>query len=127
MSEKRRFPRQGGNGEVVRLSWTDAAQRVHTMLSFCFDISVSGLQTELLQRLEPGTLVHIRDVRHRLLGTACVRGCATRGSKYRIGLEFCGGMKWSPEPQPAEPVRADVPSPLRQFMESPRRGGALWH
>jgi hypothetical protein len=110
MSEKRRYPRHAGHDEVVRMAWTDARQRVQTMLSFCLDISQAGLQVELPEPLAAGTHVHVRDARHRVVGTACVRDCLSRGRRYRIGLEFCGGLRWTPAQRPAEQVDAAVAS-----------------
>jgi hypothetical protein len=92
----RRHPRAPISGEV-QLSWTDRMGEQKFIYAQILDVSESGMRVELREALAKQVYVSLRADQIGLQGSASVRSCVKKGSKYLVGLEFSGGLKWKPK------------------------------
>ena len=108
MSLKRN--RRGHNrtalSSVVRIGWKDRFGNEKFANTQSIDVSEMGIRIEMSEPIEQRSFVMLRDEELGLHGTASVRTCIGKGTKYVVGLEFSRGMKWTPPPPKAD-------SPLR--------------
>lgn len=77
------------------------------------DVSESGMRVEVPEPLPERSYVILRADKLKLHGTASVRTCTHKGTKFVVGLEFSAGMRYKPkskpEPRPApEPRRTSL-------------------
>ncbi|MBK9166938.1 MAG: PilZ domain-containing protein [Bryobacterales bacterium] len=93
--ELRSHPRYALQGSVA-ISWQDGHGRFRTSQSKGIDICVSGLQIEATDPIDLHTNVMVRSERLQLSASTAVRYCRQHGPRYRIGLEFTGGLHWRP-------------------------------
>ncbi|HEY3740293.1 MAG TPA: PilZ domain-containing protein [Bryobacteraceae bacterium] len=93
MGDLRRDNRLNFPGKVS-LTWSDEASHPFARNGECLDISPSGLKVKLDSNIPIRTVVTVKAKELELHGSASVRSCVRTGSKYTIGLEFVGGMKW---------------------------------
>ena len=104
MSSKgtRRHERSEISG-LVQLSWKDRAGADKFSTARVLNISEVGMRIELPEPLPEQSYVTLRADKLKLIGRASVRTCQRKGSRYWIGLEFSGDMKWKPvvAPSPA--------------------------
>jgi len=63
----------------------------------CLDVSESGMRVEVSESIDRQTYVTVQSTPLALHGRASVRTCARKGTKYVLGLEFSGGLKWKPK------------------------------
>jgi hypothetical protein len=56
-----------------------------------------GMRIEVPEPLEKQAYVTLRSNALSLHGRASVRSCTRQGTKYLVGLEFSGGLKWKPK------------------------------
>jgi len=61
------------------------------------DISPSGMRAEISEPIDKQTYVTLQGAVLGVQGTASVRSCARKGTKYILGLEFSGGLQWKPK------------------------------
>ena len=85
--EMRRHARQALHCELS-ISWKDSAGKVRTLQAHGVDVSESGARIEATEPVEPHTRVYLRAAQYGLTGSAFVRHCSLKGSKYVLGLEF---------------------------------------
>ena len=90
---------------VVQLMWKDRFGNDKFANARTLDISESGMRVEMPEPLVERSYVVLRAESVGLRGQASVRSCSRTGSKYTIGLEFSGGLKWTP-PKSAAPQDA---------------------
>jgi hypothetical protein len=96
MTEKRRNNRQVFT-EKVRLSWTDNQGLFRSINVAGIDISATGMRVRSRDPLPSQIYVQLESGSKRLSGTARVRYCTPRGMDYILGLEFSGGLCWTPD------------------------------
>jgi hypothetical protein len=87
----------------LEIVWTDSSGRDNFQRARAIEISESGMQIEMAYPIKERTYVTVRAEAVAVHGTASVRSCLCRGLKYRIGLEFSGGLRW--------PMRAEALAP----------------
>ena len=85
----------------VQIIWKDRAGVDKYISGRSLDVSPSGMRVEISEAIEKQTYVTLQCVALALHGTASVRTCARKGTKYVVGLEFSGGLQWKPkDPKP---------------------------
>jgi hypothetical protein len=72
----------------VTLSWKDGQGHTHTIRGRGVDMSGAGACVESSEPVAPGAYTVIQVPKLKLMGSAVVRHCMSRGKKFRIGLEF---------------------------------------
>jgi len=80
----------------VQLSWTDRDGNQKFAYAKILDVSESGMRVEAREPLAKQAYVALRADQAGLQGSASVRTCVKQGTKYVVGLEFSGGLKWKP-------------------------------
>ena len=81
----------------VALNWTDGRGAEKFITAQIIDVSESGMRIQTREALTRQTYVTLRADQIGLHGRASVRTCAKQGTKYVVGLEFAGGLKWKPK------------------------------
>jgi hypothetical protein len=81
----------------VDLIWKDRQGVDKFVKGSIIDVSESGLRVELSVPLEKQTYLTLQSINLGLHGSASVRTCARKGTKYVVGLEFSAGLKWKPK------------------------------
>jgi hypothetical protein len=81
----------------VQLSWTDRDGNLKFIYAKILDISESGIRVEAGEPLAKQAYVALRAEKIALQGSASVRSCTKQRTKYVVGLEFSGGLKWKPK------------------------------
>ena len=61
------------------------------------DVSEAGIRVEVPEPLDKQTYLTLQAASLGLHGSASVRTCARKGTKYVAGLEFSAGLKWKPK------------------------------
>jgi PilZ domain len=85
----------------VQIIWKDRAGVDKYISGRSLDVSPSGMRVEISEAIEKQTYVTLQCVALALHGTASVRTCTRKGTKYVVGLEFSGGLQWKPkDPKP---------------------------
>jgi hypothetical protein len=93
----RRHMRSGAAAKVV-LSWADSIGVAHVVRGTCLNISETGMRIEAPDPMKPREYVTFRVDELQFKGWASVRYCRRDGMRYRIGLEFSGGLQYDPPP-----------------------------
>lgn len=91
---------------LLRVSWQDRQGQFKMTEARGIDISEFGMSIQLPEPVEIRSVVNLRAEKHRLVGSASVRYCRRIASKYIVGLEFTGGLRWNPPIQPEAPPPA---------------------
>jgi hypothetical protein len=81
----------------VQVVWQDRSGVDRFVTGRSLDISPSGMRVEVSQAIDKQTYVTLQCVALGLRGTASVRSCTRKGTKYILGLEFSGGLQWKPK------------------------------
>jgi hypothetical protein len=103
MGDLRRDARVTYDGKI-NLTWADEGGNPYARNGECVDVSATGLKIKVDSQIPLRTVVTVRARELALHGSASVRSCVRGGSKYTIGLEFVGGMRWKlPETLIANP------------------------
>ena len=91
----------------VEVMWTDRFGHERYTTAQSIDISSSGMRIQVPEPLPERSYVRLRADRLALAGSASVRTCSKKGTKFLLGLEFAGGLSWkaprvskSPDSQP---------------------------
>lgn len=92
-SERRRHPRQTHPGKV-KVYWRTPEGHSFSLVSEVLDVSRSGLRVALSNKPLPGAMVQLESPDLRIAGVAYVRHVNASGLKWRVGLEFSGGLEW---------------------------------
>jgi PilZ domain-containing protein len=90
----------------VDVMWTDRQGHERFATALSIDICESGIRLKVPEALPERSFVRLRANRISLAGSASVRTCIKKGTKFLVGLEFSGGMTWK---RPAEPKAPEVP------------------
>jgi PilZ domain len=93
MGDLRRDARLTFTGKI-NLTWADESGNPFACNGECIDVSATGLKIKLDFQIPLRTVVTVRARELSLHGSASVRSCVRGGTKYTLGLEFVGGMKW---------------------------------
>lgn len=86
-AERRKHTREPFDGSI-QLHWQDDRRVDCYGQGKCVEVSDSGLRVEVAHSIGPRTAVQLRLERYDFTGSAIVRHCVWRGSKYHLGLEF---------------------------------------
>jgi hypothetical protein len=97
--ELRRHARSAKSA-TVQLIWKDRAGEDKFVSGSTVDISESGIRIEVRDPIDKQTYVTLQCVTLGLHGTASVRTCTRKGTKFIVGLEFSGGLRWKPQSKP---------------------------
>jgi hypothetical protein len=89
----------------VDVMWTDRQGHERFATARSIDICESGIRIQVPEALPERSFVRLRADRIALAGSASVRSCVKKGTKFMVGLEFSGGMTWR---RPA-PKKQDAP------------------
>ena len=82
---------------LVEVTWKDRMGQEKFAKARSLDISETGIRIEMPEALDKQIYVTLRSNALSLHGTASVRSCTRKGTKYLIGLEFSGGLRWRPK------------------------------
>jgi len=91
----------------VQLTWTDRLGHDNFATGQSLDINDWGIRVQIAVPLTERTYVSLRAEQLQLAGRASVRSCRKLGTKYLVGLEFSGGVKWK---LPRKHTQASGPS-----------------
>jgi len=91
-----------GERVPAQVMWKDKSGTERLLNGFALDVSEDGVRFELKEKIEEGTFVNFRVERLKLHGTGSVRWCTRKQSKYEIGLQFTGGLKWKAAGMPKQ-------------------------
>jgi PilZ domain len=83
--------------QMVEVTWKDRSGQEKFARARTLDISELGMRVEMPEALDKLIYVTLRCSALSLHGTASVRSCVRQATKYLIGLEFSGGLKWKPK------------------------------
>ncbi len=78
----------------VQVMWTDRQGQERFTTGQSLDICEWGMRLQILDPLPERIYVRLRADRIKLNGSASVRSCQKKGTKYLVGLEFSGGLAW---------------------------------
>jgi hypothetical protein len=78
----------------VDVMWTDRQGHERFATARSIDVCESGIRILVPEPLPERSYVRLRADKIALAGSASVRTCLKKGTKYVAGLEFSGGMKW---------------------------------
>jgi hypothetical protein len=78
----------------VDVMWTDRQGHERFATARSLDICESGIRIQVPEALPERSFVRLRADRIALAGSASVRSCVKKGTKFMVGLEFSGGMTW---------------------------------
>ncbi len=78
----------------VDVMWTDRQGHERFATARSIDICESGIRIQVPEALPERSYVRLRADRIALAGSASVRSCVKKGTKFVVGLEFSGGMTW---------------------------------
>src|SRR4029077_3264147 len=106
MSEgKLRRHERGDVRTMLTIMWKDRMGTEKYTNAYTLDVSESGMRIDVPAQLPERSYVIVRCDKLGIHGTASVRSCARKGTKYVAGLEFSAGMKFKPKtPKVAPPV-----------------------
>ena len=76
----------------VDVMWTDRQGHERFATARSLDICESGIRIQVPEALPERSFVRLRADRIALAGSASVRSCVKKGTKFMVGLEFSGGM-----------------------------------
>ncbi len=79
---------------LVEVMWTDQQGHERFASARCIDICESGMRIQVPEALPERSYVRLRADKIALAGSASVRTCIKKGTKFAVGLEFSGGMRW---------------------------------
>ena len=80
----------------AEVTWQDRLGNDKFANARCFDISESGLRLEMPEALPVQSQISLRSIDLRLHGRASVKHCTKHGTKFILGVEFVGGLRWKP-------------------------------
>jgi hypothetical protein len=83
--------------QLMGIMWRDAAGDDKFMSAPMRDLSPSGAGLQLIEPVEVRSTVILRAEKLGIHGQGLVRYCSRQGIKYKIGVEFTGGMRWHPK------------------------------
>jgi len=100
----------------VDVMWTDRQGLERFTTARSVDICESGIRIQVPEALPERSFVRLRADKIALAGTGSVRTCIKKGTKFLVGLEFSGGMKWKRpaklNPTVQKPVETREPEPV---------------
>lgn len=85
--DRRNFRRVRVSSRIT-MSWRDSEYKERSFETRCLNMSRRGALVLTGEPFSPGTTVYISVKILRTSGSATVRHCTARGSKFLIGLEF---------------------------------------
>jgi hypothetical protein len=102
----------------VDVMWTDRWGHERFATARSVDICESGIRIQVPEALPERSFVRLRADKIGLAGSGSVRTCIKKGTKFVVGLEFSGGMKWkrpaTVKPVPAPAGKTDAPIDSRE-------------
>lgn len=92
-SNSRRKTRHNAQGSM-QILWEDSAGREKMLMAQLLNVSMSGLQMQLPERIPVQTAVSCSAPKLGVSGRGVVRYCNPSKGKFLIGLEFSNGTGW---------------------------------
>jgi EAL and modified HD-GYP domain-containing signal transduction protein len=92
-ADSRRKVRLGVQG-TIQILWEDSTGREQSTMAQLLNVSVSGLQLQMVDRIPLHTAVSCSAPKMGVSGRGVVRYCNPSKGKYLIGLEFSNGTGW---------------------------------
>lgn len=92
-ANSRRKVRHGAQG-AMQILWEDSAGREKMTMAQLMNVSMSGLQMQLPERIPLQTAVSCSAPKIGVSGRGVVRYCNPSKGKFLIGLEFTNGTGW---------------------------------
>ncbi len=83
--------------QLIEVTWKDRYGQEKFVKARTLNVSQSGMKIEMPEPLEKLAYVTFRSSALSLHGTASVRSCTRQATKYLVGLEFSGGLRWKPK------------------------------
>lgn len=111
----RRHPRDTVN-TPLQIMWKDRDGNDKYTNARSLDVSESGMRVEVPEPLPERSYVILRADALKLHGTASVRSCMHKGTKFVVGLEFSAGMRYKPRQN--QQARPKPPSRFPSIQES---------
>jgi len=96
----------------VDVMWTDRQGHERFATARSIDVCESGIRILVPEALPERSYVRLKADRIKLTGSASVRTCIKKGTKFVVGLEFSGGMTWK-RPVAAKALDAPIETPPR--------------
>src|SRR5258708_7284659 len=90
-----RFPLES----KARLSWDSPQGETIVCVGQVMDVSLEGMQVTSPYAIPLRTILRFHFQVNGFEGSASVRSCVLSGVRYRIGVEFCGGLKFKAPPE----------------------------
>ncbi len=81
----------------IQIVWQDRSGADRFVSGRSVDISPSGMRAEVSVPIDKQTYVTLQCAALGLQGSASVRTCTRKGTKYILGLEFSGSIQWKPK------------------------------
>lgn len=101
----RRFARYPLNGKV-RVCWENERRENIACTGKIVDVSLAGMQIAIPYPIAPQSIIQFQFFDGFFEGSASARSCLRKGVNYQIGLEFCGGLRWTQPVEEQPPVAA---------------------
>ena len=92
-SDMRAKPRRAFGG-ALRIQWIDGEGQERTVNATLQNISETGIQLRVAERIPARSTVICSDVKLKIAGRGIVRYCNFSQGKYVIGVHFSGGTGW---------------------------------
>ncbi|HLK20626.1 MAG TPA: PilZ domain-containing protein [Bryobacteraceae bacterium] len=100
----------------VDVMWTDRLGHERFATARSIDICESGIRIQVPEALPERSYIRLRADKIALVGSGSVRTCIKKGTKFLVGLEFSGGMKWK---RPASMKVETTPAALETDASEP--------
>jgi hypothetical protein len=100
----------------VQVMWKDRLGNDKFTTAQSIDICQSGMRLQAPEQIPERSYVTLKSEKLGLHGSASIRSCSRKGTRYLVGIEFSGGMSWTPPPEktkaPAIPLEVDPAEPV---------------
>ena len=82
---------------ILQIVWRDREGEEKYTNARTLDVSESGMRIEVPEPLPERSYVTLRADKLGLHGSASVRSCVRKGTRYLVGLEFSAGLRYKPK------------------------------
>jgi len=85
--------------QTVTVMWRDSRGEDKFTTAQALDVSPHGLRLQLPEAVPFQTCITLRAVKLGLHGRASVRHCSRSGTRFAVGVQFAGDLRWNPPAQ----------------------------
>jgi len=82
--------------QTVTVMWRDNRGEDKFANAQALDVSSHGLRLQLPEAVPYQTSLTLRAAKLGLHGRASVRHCARKGTRFAVGVQFAGDLRWNP-------------------------------